>query len=91
MDNALLIFFALPIATIIIAIVLQKIIKCPIWVALFVFAIYLIVAFAAFDSTFLVAAIVYSILAFIAAFFTMLYMRWNNHENRQWKWMWKWK
>lgn len=87
MDNALLIFFALPIATIIISIVLQKIIKCPIWVALLVFAIYLIVAFTAFDATFLVAAIVYSILAFIAAFLTMLYMRWNNHENRKCMWM----
>ena len=65
--NTLLIFFALPIATIIIAAVLEKILKCPLAVAALIFAIYLIVTFAAFDVTFLIATIVYTILAYITA------------------------
>ena len=43
--NVLLIFFALPIATIIISIALQKILKCPPLVASIIFAIFLIVTF----------------------------------------------
>lgn len=66
----LLLFFALPVATVILAIVWQKIIKCPILVAATAFAIYLIVTFAAFDSSFLIYAIIYTILAFIAAWLT---------------------
>lgn len=65
--NTLLLFFALPVATIILAIVLEKILDCPILVAATFFAIFLIVTFAAFDSSFLVFAIVYTILAFITA------------------------
>lgn len=65
-----LLFFALPIATIILAIVLQKIIKCPILVALTFFAIYLIVTFAFFTANFLIFTIVYTILAYIAASIT---------------------
>ena len=72
--NTLLIFFALPIATIILAIVLQKIIKCPILVVATFFAIYLIVTFAAFDANFLIYAIIYTILAYIAAVITRFIM-----------------
>lgn len=67
-----LLFFALPVATIILAIVLQKILKCPILVAATFFAIYLIVTFAVFDSSFLIFAIVYTILAYITAALTRL-------------------
>ena len=63
----LLLFFALPIATIILAVVFQKILKCPLLVAATFFAIYLILAFSAFDESFLVNTIVYTILAFIVA------------------------
>lgn len=63
----LLLFFALPIATIILAVVFQKILKCPLLVAATFFAVYLILAFTAFDESFLVNAIVYTILAFIVA------------------------
>lgn len=63
----LLLFFALPIATIILAVVFQEILKCPLLVAATFFAIYLILAFTAFDESFLVNAIVYTILAFIVA------------------------
>lgn len=65
--NTLLIFFALPLATIILAAVLQKLIKCPVLVAAIFFAIYLIVAFAVFNATFLIAAIVYTVLAYVTA------------------------
>lgn len=68
--NNLLIFFALPVATIILASVFEKIIESPIAVAATAFAIYLIVTFAAFDETFLIAAIVYTILALISALIT---------------------
>lgn len=65
--NTLLLFFALPVATIILAIVLQKILNNPLLVASTFFAIYLIVTFAAFDVNFLVYAIAYTILAYITA------------------------
>lgn len=65
--NNLLIFFAIPVATIILAIVLQKILKCPLLVAATFFAIFLIVTFAAFDESFLVFAILYTLLALITA------------------------
>lgn len=68
--NLLLLFFALPIATILLAIVWQKIVKSPILVAITAFAIYLIVTFIFFDASFLIFAIVYTILAFIAAWIT---------------------
>ncbi len=72
MMNVLLIFFALPVATVILAIVLQKILKNPLLVAATFFAIYLIVTFAAFDISFLVYAILYTILAYVTAVLTKL-------------------
>lgn len=71
--NVLLLFFALPIATIILSIVLEKILRCPILTAATFFAIYLIVTFAAFDASFLVFAIAYTILSFIAAYLAELF------------------
>lgn len=63
----ILTFFALPIATIIIAFALEKILRLPFLTALVIFAIYLIAAFTAFDSSFLINAIIYTLLAYIAA------------------------
>ena len=87
MDN-LLIYFALPIATIILAIVLQKLVRNPLAVAAVFFAIYLIVTFAAFDINFLVLAILYTILAYVTALLTKVIMELikehhhcNNHDN----------
>ena len=68
----LLLFFALPISTIILSIVLQKILKCPILVAATFFAIYLIIAFAIFDSSLLIFVIIYTILAYVTAVITRL-------------------
>jgi len=75
--NTLLIFFALPVATIILAVILERLLRCPIAVGAIFFAIYLIVTFAAFDETFLIFAIVYTILAYIAAVITCLTRRLN--------------
>ena len=67
----LLLFFALPLATILLAIVLEKILHCPILVAITFFALYLIAAFALYATGVitnlaeaLIAVIVYTIIAF---------------------------
>ena len=73
--NNLLVFFALPLATVIIAVVLERIWKNYILVTLFTFAVYLIVAFALGDATLLVLVIIYTFLAFIAAFLSMLFRK----------------
>ena len=71
--NVLLVFFALPVATIILAIVLQKILKCPLLVGATFFAIFLIVAFViAPNGTLLIYAILYSILAYVTAVLTCI-------------------
>ena len=70
--NNLLIFFALPIAVIIISIALQKILKCPVLVAAIIFAIFLIVTFVVNNLNLLIAAIIYAIISFITAFIVCL-------------------
>lgn len=75
MNILLLIFFALPIAVIIVSIALQKILKCPFLVASIIFAIFLVVTFIIGDLIFLVATIVYSIIAFITAVVTKIICR----------------
>ena len=66
--NTLLIFFAFPIAVIIISIILQKILDNPITVAAAIFAFFIVITFAFFDETFLIATLAYTILAFLTAF-----------------------
>lgn len=73
--DPILIFLVLPIAIIILAIVLQRILKCPTLVALTFFAIFLILTFTVFGTDFLIFAILYTILAFIAAFLADLFCR----------------
>lgn len=65
--NNLLLFFAIPVATIILSIVLQKLLQSPLLVAATFFAIFLVITFAAFDESFLVFAILYTLLALITA------------------------
>ena len=72
MNTLLLIFFALPIAVIIISIALQKILKSPFLVAAIIFAIFLVVTFVIGNLIFLVATIAYAILAFITAIITKI-------------------
>lgn len=84
MNTLLLIFFALPIAVIIISIALQKILKCPILVAAIIFSIFLIVTFILAQLQFLVATIVYAIISFITAWITCIICRFiKNRENNQ--------
>jgi len=63
----ILFFIVLPLATILISIVLQRLLKSPILVALLVFAVFLILAFTVFTTDFLINAIIYAIIAFITA------------------------
>lgn len=70
--DTLLLAFAIPVATILLAIVLQKILKCPLLVAATFFAVLLIITYAVFDSSFLVFAILYTILAYVTAVLTRL-------------------
>lgn len=71
--NILLIFFAIPVATIILAGILETFINCPIKVAGIFFSIFLVVAFALGGTVeLLVAAIIYTIIAFITAFIVMI-------------------
>lgn len=70
--NHLLLFFAFPIATIILSITAQKLIKSPILVASVFWAIYLIVAFSAFNAIFLIYGTVYSVFAYITAYMTQM-------------------
>ena len=70
MNNLLLIFFAIPIAVIIISIALQKIFRCPFLVASIIFAIFLVVTFVIGNLVFLVATIAYTILSFVTAVVT---------------------
>ena len=80
--NTLLIFFAFPIAVIIISAILENLLKNPVAVAAFIFAVFLIVAFAAFDETFLIATLVYTIIAFITALIVhFLKRRYDNQHN----------
>ena len=68
--NNILLFFALPVATIILAVVLQKVLKCPMLVAATFFAIYLILTYTAFNTEFLIFTIAYTIIAYITATLT---------------------
>ncbi len=65
--NSILLFFVLPISTIILSVTLQKILKCPTLVAATFFAIYLIATYTVFNSNFLIFAIAYSLIAYITA------------------------
>lgn len=77
MNEILLIYFAIPLAVIILSAIFETFINCPIKIAGIVFSILLIVAFAAFGSEFLVAVIIYTILAYITAF---IINRYNSRE-----------
>ena len=71
----LLIFFAIVLSTIILAIVLQRIINCPILVGFAFFAIYLIVAAVLANLTFVIISIILGIIAFLSAFLDCIFRR----------------
>ena len=70
MTTNLLIFFAIPLAIIIISIALQKVLRNPILVSGIVFSVLLVIVLAFFDPIYIIAAVVYAILAFITAIIT---------------------
>ncbi len=75
MNETLLIYFAIPLAVIILSAIFETFINCPIKIAGIVFSILLVVAFASFGSEFLVAVIIYTILSYITAFIINRYNR----------------
>lgn len=77
----LLIFFALPLATIILSIALQKILKCPFLVSAIIFAIFLIVTFIVNNLIVLVLAIIYAIISFITAVIVSIMYNLLNKNN----------
>ena len=70
----LFIIFSIVLSTIILAIVLERIINCPILVGFAFFAIYLIVAAVLDDTTLIIFAIVLGIIAFLSAFIYCLFI-----------------
>lgn len=64
----ILFFVIFPIAVILISIVLQRILRSPILVAILVFAVFLILAYTAFTPDFVLNALVYAIIAFITSY-----------------------
>ena len=65
--NNLLIFLAIPFLVIVVAIALQKLLKNPLLISLIVFAVFLVVAFAIGNLNYIVAGIIYAIIAYLAA------------------------
>ena len=69
--NVLLIFFAIPLAVIILSSILESFINCPLKVAGIFFSIFIVVAFAlGGTAALIVAAIIYTIIAIITAAIT---------------------
>ena len=83
MNNLLLIFFAIPIAVIIISIALQKIFRCPFLVASIIFAIFLVVTFVIGNLVLLVATIAYTILSFVTAVVTHIICKIMDAEEKK--------
>ncbi|MCI8272809.1 MAG: hypothetical protein HFJ55_01845 [Clostridia bacterium] len=79
----LLIFFAIVFATIVLAIVLQRIIHCPILVGFAFFAIALVVAVILANTTLVILAIILGIIAFLSAFFDCLLSNSNFFRNNK--------
>jgi len=65
--NTLLIFFAFPIAVIIVSAILERILNNPTAVAALIFAFFIVITFAFFDETFLIATLAYTVLSYITA------------------------
>lgn len=81
MTTNLLIFFAIPLAIIVISIALQKILRNPFLVAAIIFSIALVIVLAFFDPIYLIAVVAYTVLAFITALITCLLCRVLSNSN----------
>ena len=80
MITNILIFFAIPLAVVIISIALQKVLKNPFLVAGIIFSILLVIVLALFDPIYLIAVLAYSILSFITAILTALICRYLKNQ-----------
>lgn len=78
--NNILIFFVIPVVTIILAIILEKHICCPLQVAGIFFAIFFITVFT-IDSSQLILVIAYTILAYVTAIITKIICNLINEQN----------
>lgn len=67
--NVLLIFFAIPLAVIVISIALEKLLDCPVLVSAIIFSILLIIAVIFSSTIFFILTVIYAIISFIAAWF----------------------
>lgn len=84
MDNFLLVFFALPVAISILSAVFETILHSPIKIAGITFSILLIATFAAFDESFLIFTILYTLLSFIVSWLTRQWCHSQcNHNNNE--------
>ena len=81
MTTNLLIFFAIPLAIIIISIALQKVLRNPFLVAAIIFSILLVIVLAFFDTIYLIAVVAYTVLAYITAVLTCLFRRLLRNSN----------
>ena len=64
----ILFLFIFPVAIVLISIVLQRLLRSPILVAILVFAVFLILAYTVYTTDFIIYVIAYAIIAFITAF-----------------------
>ena len=81
MTTNLLIFFAIPLAIVIISIALQKVLRNPFLVAAIIFSILLVIVLAFFDTIYLIAVVAYTVLAYITAVLTCLFCRILRNSN----------
>lgn len=82
--NMLLIFFAIPLAVIILSAILETFINCPVKVAGIFFSIFIVVAFALGGTAeLIVLAIIYTIISFITALSVKILLNWlcNRRNN----------
>lgn len=76
--NLLLFLFAIPFATIILSIILQKLINNSILVAFATFSVFIIIAVITMNETYFILTIVYAILSYIAAVTTQIIEKLRN-------------
>ena len=80
MITNLLIFFAIPLAVVVISIALQKLLDNPFLVAGIIFSILLIIVLAFFDAIYLIAVVAYSILSFVTAVLASMLCRFFRNQ-----------
>ena len=80
MITNLLIFFAIPLAIIVISIALQKILRNPFLVSAIVFSVLLIIVLAFLDIIYLIAVVAYTILSFTTAVLTCVISRFFRNQ-----------